>query len=222
MPGFLSPPRTVLFSTVRKPWADVMPCNYEMQHTLRDLVPLKAFLLAGTTVTIVEEKVGAPLGRHRPCPGPVFCQGSVTLLPCWHGLSPSLASAQARPHLLSPRFSPGPRCHLLWTIPCLPRREKGQRTRKGKRRKTRQPKRRKRRRYRWPWAVATGTRHILLGLVTLLASPPRHRRGPRRRKRFLRISARTHLSCGCWAVAWWSWSPCWQGSRLCPLCATLG
>ncbi|XP_014402503.1 PREDICTED: leucine-rich repeat-containing protein 43 [Myotis brandtii] len=50
-------PRTVLFSTVRKPWADVIPCNYEMQHTLRDLVPLKAFLLAGTTVTIVEEKI---------------------------------------------------------------------------------------------------------------------------------------------------------------------
>ncbi|XP_023600807.1 leucine-rich repeat-containing protein 43 [Myotis lucifugus] len=50
-------PGTVLFSTVRKPWADVIPCNYEMQHTLRDLVPLKAFLLAGTTVTIVEEKI---------------------------------------------------------------------------------------------------------------------------------------------------------------------
>ncbi|KAM5199566.1 leucine-rich repeat-containing protein 43 isoform 2-T3 [Hipposideros larvatus] len=59
-------PGTVLFSTVRKPWADVIHCNYEMQHTLRDLVPLKAFLLAGTTVTIVEEKilswpVGPPL-----------------------------------------------------------------------------------------------------------------------------------------------------------------
>nr|KAF6466199.1 leucine rich repeat containing 43 [Rousettus aegyptiacus] len=52
-----SAPRTVLFSTVRKPWADVIPCGYEMQHTLRDLVPLKAFLLAGTTVTIVEEKI---------------------------------------------------------------------------------------------------------------------------------------------------------------------
>ncbi|XP_066116754.1 leucine-rich repeat-containing protein 43 isoform X3 [Saccopteryx bilineata] len=50
-------PGTVLFSTVRKPWADVIPCSYEMQHTLRDLVALKAFLLAGTIVTIVEEKV---------------------------------------------------------------------------------------------------------------------------------------------------------------------
>ncbi|CAK6440193.1 unnamed protein product [Pipistrellus nathusii] len=50
-------PGTVLFSTVRKPWADVIPCSYEMQHSLRDLVPLKAFLLAGTTVTIVEEKI---------------------------------------------------------------------------------------------------------------------------------------------------------------------
>ncbi|XP_045441518.1 N-acetyllactosaminide beta-1,3-N-acetylglucosaminyltransferase 4 isoform X1 [Pipistrellus kuhlii] len=50
-------PGTVLFSTVRKPWANVIPCSYEMQHSLRDLVPLKAFLLAGTTVTIVEEKI---------------------------------------------------------------------------------------------------------------------------------------------------------------------
>ncbi|CAK7314080.1 Leucine-rich repeat-containing protein 43 [Vulpes lagopus] len=50
-------PGTVLFSTTRKPWTDVIPCNYEMQHSLRDLVPLKAFLLAGTTVTIVEEKI---------------------------------------------------------------------------------------------------------------------------------------------------------------------
>nr|XP_025874640.1 leucine-rich repeat-containing protein 43 [Vulpes vulpes] len=53
----LPSPRTVLFSTTRKPWTDVIPCNYEMQHSLRDLVPLKAFLLAGTTVTIVEEKI---------------------------------------------------------------------------------------------------------------------------------------------------------------------
>jgi hypothetical protein len=36
-----------------------------MQHTLRDLVPVKAFLLAGTTVTIVEEKVGGA-GRQLP------------------------------------------------------------------------------------------------------------------------------------------------------------
>ncbi|XP_073646105.1 leucine-rich repeat-containing protein 43 isoform X5 [Tursiops truncatus] len=42
--------------TVRKPWSDVIPCNYEMQHVLKDLVRLKAFLLSGTTVTIVEEK----------------------------------------------------------------------------------------------------------------------------------------------------------------------
>ncbi|XP_045152777.1 leucine-rich repeat-containing protein 43 [Echinops telfairi] len=50
-------PGTVLFSTMRKPWTNVIPCHYEMVHTLRDLVPLKAFLLAGTTVTIVEEKI---------------------------------------------------------------------------------------------------------------------------------------------------------------------
>ncbi|XP_036870329.1 leucine-rich repeat-containing protein 43 isoform X2 [Manis javanica] len=50
-------PGTVLFSTVPKPWAEVIACNYEMQHTLKDLVPLRAFLLAGTTLTIVEEKI---------------------------------------------------------------------------------------------------------------------------------------------------------------------
>ncbi|XP_042818617.1 leucine-rich repeat-containing protein 43 isoform X5 [Panthera tigris] len=56
-PRLCPSPGTVLFSTARKPWTDVIPCSYEMQHTLKDLVPLKAFLLAGTTVTIVEEKI---------------------------------------------------------------------------------------------------------------------------------------------------------------------
>ncbi|KAM6166401.1 leucine-rich repeat-containing protein 43 [Erethizon dorsatum] len=48
---------TVLFSTDHKPWANIIACNYEAQHSVRDLGPLKAFLLAGTTVTIVEEKI---------------------------------------------------------------------------------------------------------------------------------------------------------------------
>ncbi|KAH0502232.1 Leucine-rich repeat-containing protein 43 [Microtus ochrogaster] len=52
-----SPGWTVLFSTVRKPWTDVIPCNYEMKHNLKELVRVKNFLLAGTTVTIVEEKI---------------------------------------------------------------------------------------------------------------------------------------------------------------------
>nr|XP_058138297.1 LOW QUALITY PROTEIN: leucine-rich repeat-containing protein 43 [Dasypus novemcinctus] len=56
-PRLCPSPGTVLFSTLRKPWADVISCSYEMQHTLRDLGPLKAFLLAGTTVTVVEEKI---------------------------------------------------------------------------------------------------------------------------------------------------------------------
>ncbi|XP_032139337.1 leucine-rich repeat-containing protein 43 [Sapajus apella] len=56
-PRLCPSPGTVLFNTTHKPWAEVIPCNYEMQHVLRDLVPLKAFLLAGTTVTIVEEKI---------------------------------------------------------------------------------------------------------------------------------------------------------------------
>uniref|UniRef100_A0A452FEJ7 Leucine rich repeat containing 43 n=1 Tax=Capra hircus TaxID=9925 RepID=A0A452FEJ7_CAPHI len=56
-PRLCPSPGTVLFSTVPKPWSDVIPCNYELQHTLKDLVPLKAFLLSGTTVTVVEEKI---------------------------------------------------------------------------------------------------------------------------------------------------------------------
>ncbi|XP_045881237.1 leucine-rich repeat-containing protein 43 [Meles meles] len=56
-PRLCPSPGTVLFSTARKPWTDVIPCRYEMHHTLLDLVRLKAFLLAGTTVTIVEEKI---------------------------------------------------------------------------------------------------------------------------------------------------------------------
>ncbi|XP_060049135.1 leucine-rich repeat-containing protein 43 [Erinaceus europaeus] len=63
-PRLFPSPGTVLFSTVRKPWSDIIPCSYEMQHTLKDLVPLKAFLLAGTTVTVVEEKILSwPVGQ---------------------------------------------------------------------------------------------------------------------------------------------------------------
>nr|AAI50920.1 Lrrc43 protein [Mus musculus] len=50
-------PGTVLFNTVHKPWSDVIPCTYEMKHTLKELIRVKAFLLAGTTVSIVEEKI---------------------------------------------------------------------------------------------------------------------------------------------------------------------
>uniref|UniRef100_A0A8C9QAL2 Leucine rich repeat containing 43 n=1 Tax=Spermophilus dauricus TaxID=99837 RepID=A0A8C9QAL2_SPEDA len=56
-PRLFPSPGTVLFSTNHKPWADVISYNYEMQHTFKDLVPLKAFLLSGTTVTVVEEKI---------------------------------------------------------------------------------------------------------------------------------------------------------------------
>uniref|UniRef100_F6ZD59 Leucine rich repeat containing 43 n=1 Tax=Callithrix jacchus TaxID=9483 RepID=F6ZD59_CALJA len=56
-PRLCPSPGTVLFNTTHKPWAEVIQCNYEVQHVLRDLVPLKAFLLAGTTVTVVEEKI---------------------------------------------------------------------------------------------------------------------------------------------------------------------
>lgn len=47
---------------MHKPWSDVIPCTYEMNHTLKELIRVKAFLLAGTTVSIVEEKVSRPEG----------------------------------------------------------------------------------------------------------------------------------------------------------------
>lgn len=50
-----------MFNTAHKPWADVIPCTYEMKHSLKELIRVKAFLLAGTTVSIVEEKVSSDL-----------------------------------------------------------------------------------------------------------------------------------------------------------------
>ncbi|XP_072456660.1 leucine-rich repeat-containing protein 43 isoform X2 [Notamacropus eugenii] len=50
-------PGSVLFNTLRKPWSNIIDYDYNMKHTLKDLVPLKAFLLLGTQVSIVEEKI---------------------------------------------------------------------------------------------------------------------------------------------------------------------
>uniref|UniRef100_A0A670JVX1 Leucine rich repeat containing 43 n=1 Tax=Podarcis muralis TaxID=64176 RepID=A0A670JVX1_PODMU len=46
-----------VYSTPRKPWAEVIDCDHTKEHVTRDMVALKAYLLAGTTVTVVEEKV---------------------------------------------------------------------------------------------------------------------------------------------------------------------
>ncbi|NP_001276750.1 leucine-rich repeat-containing protein 43 isoform 2 [Mus musculus] len=57
-------PGTVLFNTVHKPWSDVIPCTYEMKHTLKELIRVKAFLLAGTTILswpVVPTPVESPL-----------------------------------------------------------------------------------------------------------------------------------------------------------------
>ncbi|KAM6155775.1 leucine-rich repeat-containing protein 43 [Rhynchocyon petersi] len=56
-PRLCPSPGTVLFSTAHKPWSNIITCSYEAHHLLRDLVRLKAFLLSGTTVTIVQEKI---------------------------------------------------------------------------------------------------------------------------------------------------------------------
>uniref|UniRef100_A0A8D2I0J9 Leucine rich repeat containing 43 n=1 Tax=Urocitellus parryii TaxID=9999 RepID=A0A8D2I0J9_UROPR len=82
-PRLFPSPGTVLFSTNHKPWADVISYNYEMQHTFKDLVPLKAFLLSGTTVTIVEEKIVS----WAVVPLPV----EIPLGPCtWRGQMPGM------------------------------------------------------------------------------------------------------------------------------------
>ncbi|XP_053136430.1 leucine-rich repeat-containing protein 43-like isoform X2 [Hemicordylus capensis] len=46
-----------IHSTLRKPWAEIIDCEYRKEHITKDLVALKAYLLAGTTVSVVEEKV---------------------------------------------------------------------------------------------------------------------------------------------------------------------
>ncbi|XP_066466093.1 leucine-rich repeat-containing protein 43 [Tiliqua scincoides] len=53
-----SPSETAnVHSTLRKPWAETIECDYRKKHVTEDLVALKAYLLAGTTVAVVEEKV---------------------------------------------------------------------------------------------------------------------------------------------------------------------
>ncbi|XP_015670916.1 leucine-rich repeat-containing protein 43 [Protobothrops mucrosquamatus] len=44
-------------STAKKGWAEAIDCDYRKEHLAQDLVGLKAYLLAGTTVSVVEEKV---------------------------------------------------------------------------------------------------------------------------------------------------------------------
>ncbi|KYO39726.1 leucine-rich repeat-containing protein 43 isoform B [Alligator mississippiensis] len=43
--------------TLRKPWAETVECSYRKEHVVTDLVALKGYLRAGTTVTVMEEKV---------------------------------------------------------------------------------------------------------------------------------------------------------------------
>uniref|UniRef100_A0A8C7E797 Leucine rich repeat containing 43 n=1 Tax=Naja naja TaxID=35670 RepID=A0A8C7E797_NAJNA len=44
-------------STAKKGWAETIDCNYRKEHLSEDPVALKAYLLAGTSVTVVQEKV---------------------------------------------------------------------------------------------------------------------------------------------------------------------
>ncbi|XP_026715873.1 leucine-rich repeat-containing protein 43 isoform X2 [Athene cunicularia] len=46
-----------VFVTPTKPWADTIDCSYRREHTAKDLVGLKSYLMSGTTISVVEEKV---------------------------------------------------------------------------------------------------------------------------------------------------------------------
>uniref|UniRef100_H9GHV3 Leucine rich repeat containing 43 n=1 Tax=Anolis carolinensis TaxID=28377 RepID=H9GHV3_ANOCA len=51
------PSKTNTHCTLRKPWAETIKCEYKKEHVTRDLIALKAYLLTGTNVAIVEEKI---------------------------------------------------------------------------------------------------------------------------------------------------------------------
>uniref|UniRef100_A0A803SVH6 Leucine rich repeat containing 43 n=1 Tax=Anolis carolinensis TaxID=28377 RepID=A0A803SVH6_ANOCA len=51
------PPPANTHCTLRKPWAETIKCEYKKEHVTRDLIALKAYLLTGTNVAIVEEKI---------------------------------------------------------------------------------------------------------------------------------------------------------------------
>uniref|UniRef100_A0A8C4KHM2 Leucine rich repeat containing 43 n=1 Tax=Dromaius novaehollandiae TaxID=8790 RepID=A0A8C4KHM2_DRONO len=75
-----------VFATPGKPWADPLDCGYRREHAAPDLVGLKAFLEAGTVLSVVEEKVGA----------------------WWHGAGGGTVPGEARPqHGAKARPHPG-------------------------------------------------------------------------------------------------------------------
>ncbi|XP_063171914.1 leucine-rich repeat-containing protein 43 [Candoia aspera] len=53
----LQPEAVNTHTTAGKAWAETIDCEYRKEHLTQDLVALKAYLLAGTTVVVVEEKV---------------------------------------------------------------------------------------------------------------------------------------------------------------------
>ncbi|XP_042661611.1 leucine-rich repeat-containing protein 43 [Tyto alba] len=77
-----------VFVTPGKPWADTINCSYRKEHTVKDLVGLKSYLMSGTTVSVTEEKVSVwqscmkeERAAKRPSSGIVFPLGGS--LGCW-------------------------------------------------------------------------------------------------------------------------------------------
>uniref|UniRef100_A0A663MLX0 Leucine rich repeat containing 43 n=1 Tax=Athene cunicularia TaxID=194338 RepID=A0A663MLX0_ATHCN len=67
---FLCPCTAKVFVTPTKPWADTIDCSYRREHTAKDLVGLKSYLMSGTTISVVEEKVSVkgPQPSAEACP----------------------------------------------------------------------------------------------------------------------------------------------------------
>ncbi|XP_018412291.1 PREDICTED: leucine-rich repeat-containing protein 43 [Nanorana parkeri] len=64
---------TGLYESGGLPWSETIEYNYEKEHTITDLLPLKLFLLSDMTVTVTEEKIlswpqdanqGAAISKH--------------------------------------------------------------------------------------------------------------------------------------------------------------
>ncbi|XP_070807216.1 leucine-rich repeat-containing protein 43 [Pituophis catenifer annectens] len=53
-------------STAKKGWTEIIDCDYRKEHLTEDLVSLRDYLLAGTTVSVIEEKVVSWPVIHTP------------------------------------------------------------------------------------------------------------------------------------------------------------
>uniref|UniRef100_A0A8B9J1N1 Leucine rich repeat containing 43 n=1 Tax=Amazona collaria TaxID=241587 RepID=A0A8B9J1N1_9PSIT len=69
--GFLCPCTAKVFITPGKPWENTINYSYRKEHIIKNLMGLKSYLVAGTIVSVVEEKVSGPQPstEAHPCAG---------------------------------------------------------------------------------------------------------------------------------------------------------